>query len=101
MYGAPVPALDAEKLESLRRWGRGLREHPQAETAAAGRAILLLIEEIERLHALVEDEHLVLDPVAAEEARSRWSLAQVLHDRLRDSEDLPPPQQAPDEPLHR
>lgn len=41
--------LDDEKLEALRRWGQALREGHNQEYAAVGRAILLLIEEIERL----------------------------------------------------
>ena len=42
--------LDAEKLETLRRWGHGLETDDRDEIRSAGRAILLLIEEIERLH---------------------------------------------------
>lgn len=42
--------LDEEKIELLRRWGEGLEGDDREETRAAGRAILLLIEEIDRLH---------------------------------------------------
>jgi hypothetical protein len=42
--------LDEAKLETLRRWGLGLAEDPREEVRAAGRAILLLIEEVEHLH---------------------------------------------------
>ena len=42
--------LDEEKLEALRRWGEGLRQAASEEHVAAGRAILMLIEDIERLH---------------------------------------------------
>jgi hypothetical protein len=42
--------LDAERLEVLRRWGRGLGDDPRDEVRAAGRAIAMLIEEIEHLH---------------------------------------------------
>ena len=42
--------LDAEKLDTLRRWGDGLSKDERDEVRSAGRAILLLIEEIERLH---------------------------------------------------
>ena len=42
--------LDAEKLEVLRSWGDGLSGDEREEVRSAGRAILLLIEEIERLH---------------------------------------------------
>lgn len=42
--------FDAEKLDVLRRWGRGLGDDTRDEVRAAGRAITMLIEEIERLH---------------------------------------------------
>ena len=42
--------LDEEKLETLRRWGEGLTRDGREEVAAAGRAILMLVEEIELLH---------------------------------------------------
>lgn len=42
--------LDEEKLEALRTWGEGLREAKGEELAATGRAILLLVEEIDQLH---------------------------------------------------
>jgi hypothetical protein len=41
--------LEEDKLEALRRWGQGLRDAGGEERAAVGRAILMLIEEIERL----------------------------------------------------
>jgi hypothetical protein len=41
--------LDEDKLEELRRWGQGLRQAGSEESAAAGRAILMLIEEVDRL----------------------------------------------------
>ena len=41
--------LDDEKLETLRRWGAGLSADGRDELRAAGKAILILIEEIERL----------------------------------------------------
>jgi len=42
--------LDEEKLEMLRTWGEGLLNDGRDELRAAGRAILMLVEEIERLH---------------------------------------------------
>jgi hypothetical protein len=42
--------LDEEKLEALRSWGERLRQTGGAESAAVGRAILMLVEEIDRLH---------------------------------------------------
>ncbi len=41
--------LDDEKLETLRAWGAGLAEDGRDELRAAGKAILILVEEIERL----------------------------------------------------
>jgi hypothetical protein len=49
----PEDGLDAEKLQVLARWAAGLRADQRDELAAAGRAIELLIEEIERLHVLL------------------------------------------------
>ena len=60
--------LNAEKLDVLRRWGSGLQKDERDEVAAAGRAILLLIEEIERLHVLLWDRKLYPDAPIAEPA---------------------------------
>jgi hypothetical protein len=50
--------LSADELEQLRRWGAGLQQDSRLEVSAAGRAIVLLIDEIERLHVLVWDHRL-------------------------------------------
>jgi hypothetical protein len=42
--------LDEEKLEALRSWGEKLRQAGGEESAAVGRGILMLVEEIDRLH---------------------------------------------------
>jgi len=42
--------LDESKIEQLRAWGAGLSAGGDQELRATGKAILLLIEEIERLH---------------------------------------------------
>src|SRR3954469_4385041 len=42
--------LDEVKVETLRAWGEGLRDDQREEVRAAGRAITLLVEEIERLN---------------------------------------------------
>jgi hypothetical protein len=41
--------LDEGKLDALRRWGEALRHSDGEEHAASGRAILMLLEEIDRL----------------------------------------------------
>lgn len=108
----PDPGLDAEKLDVLRGWGGGLQNDPRAEVAAAGRAILLLIEEIERLHVLVWDRQLYPDvpiPRPLEGAApignpgSPSSLHEALWERLqRGSTDVFPQAEAPaEEGFHR
>ena len=42
--------LDEQKIETLRIWGEGLSADWRDEVRAAGRAIVLLVEEIERLN---------------------------------------------------
>jgi hypothetical protein len=42
--------LDEDKIEQLRRWGVSLANGDNDELRATGKAILLLIEEIEGLH---------------------------------------------------
>lgn len=54
----PDHGLNAQNLDQLRRWGSGLQQDARVEVSAAGRAIVLLIEEVERLHVLVWDRRL-------------------------------------------
>jgi hypothetical protein len=42
--------LDEGKIEQLRTWGAGLHADANHDLRATGKGILLLIEEIERLH---------------------------------------------------
>jgi hypothetical protein len=42
--------LDEHKIETLRLWGEGLAADWREEVRAAGKAITLLVEEIERLN---------------------------------------------------
>lgn len=44
-----VDRLDEERLEILRGWGAGLATDDREELRAAGKAITVLIDEIERL----------------------------------------------------
>jgi hypothetical protein len=53
-----VAGLDDEKLSLLAKWAAGLRTDPRPEVAAAGRAIELLIDEVERLDVLIWDRQL-------------------------------------------
>jgi hypothetical protein len=46
----PHERLDEAKVETLRAWGEGLAQDSRDEVRAAGRAITLLVEEIEHLN---------------------------------------------------
>jgi|SRR5579884_805669 len=103
--GASVPrvpdhGLDEEKLAALLRWGTGLQGDVREEVAAAGRAIVMLVEEVERLHVLAwsnrlfprtaaetDDEPASSEPVSPPEvAEARLSLVESLRSRLRRGE---------------
>lgn len=80
--------LDDERLEALRSWGKRLRQAGGEESAAAGRAILMLVEEIDRLHTELAQvrpqpsgEASVEAEVAAEVAEE--PVATSLHARLQ------------------
>jgi len=55
-----VERLDEERIEVLRLWGEGLGRDGREEMRAAGRAIILLIEEIERLHLDLNERSLTV-----------------------------------------
>lgn len=42
--------MNEDKIDQLRRWGAGLTSAESEELRATGKAILLLIDEIEALH---------------------------------------------------
>jgi hypothetical protein len=87
--------LDEERLEILRMWGAGLSTSGRDELRAAGKAIVMLVEEIDRLQADVwntraaairsqvagivhqDDGEPIRPPVEASEA-----LAMTLSDRI-------------------
>jgi hypothetical protein len=80
--------LDEEKLEALRSWGERLRQGGGEEYAAVGRAILMLVEEIDRLH--IELWHARMQPsertpLATEQAAEvhEEAVASSLHGRLQ------------------
>lgn len=83
----PDGGLDAEKLALLGKWAEGLQADQRAEVAASGKAILMLIEEIERLHVVVWDS--LLNPPkqpepepAHEDLQDLPSLLQRLRHRI-------------------
>jgi hypothetical protein len=85
--------LDEEKLEALRSWGERLRQTSDEESVAVGRAIQLLVDEIDRLNIDLwnarlqrEEELLVEDhpvPVEQEPESEPDSVPPALHMRLR------------------
>ena len=76
-----VERLDEERIEMLRSWGAGLSTSDRDELRAAGRAILMLIEEIDRLEADLWNERAAAIEAAGDQ-RSSQSLAASLRDRL-------------------
>jgi hypothetical protein len=52
------PGLDDDKLSMLAKWAAGLRDDHRPEVAAAGRAIEMLIDEVERLNVLIWERRL-------------------------------------------
>jgi hypothetical protein len=83
--------LDEDKLEALRRWGQALRDAGSEERAAVGRAILMLLEEVDRLRLelLRTREPRRLDDSGSTEFAEDMGgeLASTLHERLQ-----PPPE---------
>ena len=75
--------LEEDKLEALRRWGQGLRDAGGEEHAAAGRAILMLIEEIERLRLdLLRTREQLTRENSADAAKTDEPLASTLRGRV-------------------
>jgi hypothetical protein len=87
--GGPLnERLDEGKIDQLRAWGSGLAANGGDDLRATGKAILLLIEEIERLHidlwnakaaqALAPD-----DPADEDAEQVQASMDRTLRARLR------------------
>jgi hypothetical protein len=74
----PDGGLDVEKLSLLGKWAEGLQRDQRAEVAAAGKAILMLIEEVERLHVVIWDGR--LNPASEPEPAEREPAQENLDD---------------------
>ena len=104
----PDHGIDANKLEILARWADGLQHDGRVEVEAAGRAILLLIEEIERLHVLIWDRQLYPEVTVesgdqAVNADPRPTLFDTLRARLQrgSTGGSPQPESATESTFHR
>ena len=76
--------LDETKIELLRRWGEGLEQDGREELRAAGRAIMLLIDEIEQLHVDLWSAQSPSDaPAAVDPEVTSSLLARIGHLRRR------------------
>ena len=75
--------LDEDKIEQLRRWGSGLANADSDELRATGKAILLLIEEIEALHIDLWNARAAHVDAAGEDAEPAPDLHRSLAARLR------------------
>jgi hypothetical protein len=77
-----VDRLDEERLELLRGWGAGLAADSREELRAAGKAITVLIDEIDRLQVDLwnarVDHRAPLEPAAA----SSQGIADALRGRI-------------------
>lgn len=77
--------LDEERIELLRGWGESLADDHRDELRAAGRAILLLIEEIDRLQSGTWSERAMpseATPLAPEEGAIATDVQSGLRARL-------------------
>lgn len=75
--------LSADELEQLRRWGVGLGQDPRHDVSAAGRAIVLLVDEVERLAARAWDDRLYPTAPPADAYRSQADSAAELQRALK------------------
>ncbi len=83
-----VGRLDEEKLEILRGWGSGLASDDREELRAAGKAIMVLIDEIDRLQ--VDLWNMRVEHQAAS-AQSSQGLAETLAERIAARRSPPKP----------
>ena len=80
--------FDGSELEELKRWAQALQEVGSKESAAAGRAILILLEELDRLRLklrLAGNQPELADQVAGNDIDAEISdpVGSALHQRLQ------------------
>jgi hypothetical protein len=77
--------LDSEQIELLRAWGVGLASDEREELRAAGKAITMLVDEIDRLNIDLWNQRAGEEPEAGPELEvpGEHALGSALRDRLR------------------
>lgn len=75
--------MNEDKIDQLRRWGAGLTSAESDELRATGKAILLLIDEIEALHVDLWNTKVVQEAPDGVDARPAPDLHRSLAARLR------------------
>jgi len=75
--------LDEAKIEQLRAWGAGLYADGNDDLRATGKAILLLIEEIERLHIDLWNAKSAREESEVEDAKSEVQTHATIDRTLR------------------
>jgi hypothetical protein len=75
-----VERLDEERLETLRAWGAGLSASARDELRAAGKAILMLVDEIDRLEADLWNARAAAKDAVAAAAQAAVSAPQPARD---------------------
>lgn len=76
-----VRRLEEEHLDALKAWGAGLSADAREELRAAGKAIMILIDEIELLQVDVWNAR-GLQQESVQEVSGSQTLAAALQDRL-------------------
>jgi hypothetical protein len=75
--------LNEDKIDQLRRWGSGLALAESDELRATGKAILMLIDEIEALHVDLWNSKVALEAPDEQPEPSAPDLHRSLAARLR------------------
>ena len=85
--------LDSEQIELLRTWGAGLASDERDEVRAAGKAITMLVDEIDRLNIDLWNVRAGPEPGPKFEPEAEPALGAALRDRLRRRTSRPEPDQ--------
>jgi len=75
--------LDSEQIELLRTWGAGLASDDREEVRAAGMAITMLVDEIDRLNIDLWNVRAGEEREPEPEPAPEQTMGSALRDRLR------------------